>query len=184
MNIARRHPLGHRVPALTLGLLLLSLGCGGDRSTGDRAGTVNWTLAIRPVAPSLATGQSVPFQAPSPWGGVDQWSVVPASAGTITSTGLFTASGAATTCTVFAVWSQDVRYAASTIVTILPAPPPAVSSPEFVQTFGAEQTVPDGSIANAAIVDEPIPAIVSASAGGLIQIRHDFLPPVTTLLPR
>jgi len=110
--------------------------------------------------------------------------VVPASAGTITSTGLFTASGTATACTVLAVWSQDVRYAASTTVAILPAPPPAVTSPELVQTFGADQTVPDGSIANAAIVDEPIPAIVSASADGLIQVRHDFLPPTTTLLPK
>jgi len=164
--------------ALFLGLL--GLGCGGTRITGDRAGTVNQTLVVTPGNPTLTAGQSLQFQATAPWGSGAQWSVEPASAGTITPGGLFTAYGAGT-CTVLAAWIQDVRYAASTVVTIVPALPQAVSSPNYVQASGASQATSDGATLNYAIVGEPAQAVTSTSATQSLQIRHGFLPPVPAL---
>lgn len=158
-------------------LLLLGLGCFGTNRSSDRAGAVNGNMAILPEAPSLLPGQTVQFSASVPWEGGVTWSVLPASAGTISATGLFTASAAPGAATVFAVWSKDVRYTASTGVNVLPPPAPAESSPNLAQASGAQQTAGAG-IANAALVGEAVPSTTSVSANGAIQVRHGFTPPV------
>ena len=86
---------------------LLFLGCTGGHRSGDRAGTINWTMTVLPATPSLIVGQSVQFSASTPWGNEAQWSVLPTTAGLITPGGLFTAANTPGPCTVYAVWSKD-----------------------------------------------------------------------------
>jgi hypothetical protein len=154
--------------------LALALGCSGGRNTGDRAGTINWTMTILPASPTLYAGQSVQFSASTPWGNETQWSVLPATAGIITASGLFSASTTPGPCTVLAVWSKDVRYTASTSVTVAAAPAAAVISPNLVQAFGAQQTVPGTTLANGAVVGEPVPATTATTTSQAIKVRHGF----------
>ncbi len=172
-----RHSL---VVALLLGpVLMLGPGCGGSRISGDHVGTLNWKLRITPdPLPPLVTGQSMTLQARTPWGGQALWSVIPASAGTITPDGLFTAGANPGTGTVFAAWAQDVRYTASTSLTILEPPPPMVTSPDMVLALGAQQTAIGSSLTNGAVAGEGVLAQVATSQDGTIQVRHGFLPPV------
>lgn len=170
----RRRSLLVSVALLTT---ILGLGCFGTNKSSDRAGAVNGNMAILPQAPSLLPGQTVQFSAGVPWDGEVAWSVLPASAGTMSATGLFTASATPGAATVFAVWSKDVRYTASTAVSVLPPPAPAESSPGLAQASGAQQ-VAAGGIANAAVVGEAVPSTTAASANGAIQVRHGFTPPV------
>ncbi|GLH74419.1 hypothetical protein GETHLI_29210 [Geothrix limicola] len=163
---------------LPLACLLLGLGCFGTNRSSDRAGTANGKLTVLPEAPTVVAGHTLQFSASTPWGNDVIWSVVPASEGSISTTGLFTASGPPGTATVFAVWAKDVRYVASTRVTILAPAPPAVISPHLVQAFGAAQTVPGTAISNAVVGGETVPAKTAASANEAIQVRHGFDPPV------
>ena len=158
--------------------LVLLVGCGGSSRSGDHVATVNWTMTITPGTGSLAVGQSLQFVASTPWGNQTQWSVMPASAGTITSSGLFTAGATTGTCILYAVWSQDVRYTASANVTILPAPPAAVTTPNFVQASGTTQVVTGTAIGNSPVVGESIPAVnVTVVGDPTIKVRHGFEPP-------
>lgn len=157
--------------------LSLSLGCFGTNRSSDRAGAVNGNMAILPEAPSLLPGQTVQFSTGTPWGDEVTWSVLPSSAGTISAKGLFTAASVPGTATVFAVWSKDVRYTASTGVNVLPPPAPAESSPSLAQASGAQQTA-GSDVANAVVVGEPVPAATATSANGAIKVRHGFSPPV------
>lgn len=158
--------------------LALLLACGGSSRSGDHVATINWTMTITPGTGSVAVGQSLQFVASTPWGNQTRWSVMPASAGTITSSGLFTAGSATGTCTLYAVWSQDVRYTASAVVTILPPPPPAVITPNFVQAFGGSQVVTGTTVVNTPVVGEPIPATNATAIGdSTIKVRHGFEPP-------
>jgi len=159
-------------------LLLVGLGCMGTNNSSDRAGTVNGRMAILPETPSLVTGGTVQFLASTPWGSEATWSVSPASVGSISSSGLFTASATPGRATVFAVWPKDVRYTASTSVIVLPPPAPAESSPNLSQTFGAQQTVPGTGTSNTAIVGGTVPATTASTANGAITVRHGFDPPV------
>ena len=168
----RRHSL------IPLGLLLLGLGCFGTNHSSDRAGTVNGRMTILPESPSLLPGQTVQFSASTPWGSGAIWSVLPATAGSISTTGLFTASSTPGHATVYAVWTKDVRYTASTGLSVLAPPAPAEISPNLVQSFGAQQTVPGTAIANAVVVGETIPAVAATTSNGVIQVRHGFDPPV------
>ena len=162
--------------SLTLALLL-GLGCAGSHPSGDHPGTLNWALTIVPGAPYVIVGQTIQFQASTPWGGSALWSVQPSSAGTITPGGLFTAGSLPATCTLFAMWSEDVRYTASATVTILAPPPPAASSANYVEASGAQQTSTGGAISNGSVVGEDVQALVSSSANQTLQVRHGFLPP-------
>ena len=174
MTPSNLKPLGL---ALALGAFLLpGLGCGGSRKTGDQAGTGNWVLRITPDQAAIAAGQTLQFQAATPWGGGVQWAVEPASAGTMDASGLFTASSTLGSCTILAVWSKDVRYTASTSLTVLTPPPAADSTPGLVQAPGSLQTTSGGAYANGAVAGESVPAITSASANATFQVRHGFLP--------
>ncbi|NTW87154.1 MAG: hypothetical protein HGB30_13440 [Holophagaceae bacterium] len=166
--------LSRRLACLPFAVLL---GCTGGHRSGDRAGTINWTMTLLPATPSLIAGQSVQFSASTPWGNEAQWSVLPATAGLITPGGLFTAANTPGPCTVYAAWSKDVRYIASTTVTIRPIPAAAVISPSLVQAFGAQQAVTGTSIANGAVVGESVPATTATTADQAVKVRHGFDPP-------
>jgi hypothetical protein len=163
--------------AVPLGLLLLGVGCFGTNHSSDRAGEVNTKMTILPDAPSLLAGQSIQFSASTPWGHEALWSVLPATAGRISATGLFTATTPGR-ATVLAVWAKDVRYTASTAVSVLAPPAPAQSSPNLVQASGTQQTVPGTAIAHAAVVGEAIPATTATTVNGTLQVRHGFDPPL------
>jgi len=166
-------------------LLVLGLGCGGTRVTGDRVDTVNQTLLLTPSAPVLVQGQSLQFQAATPWGSQAVWAVEPAGAGTVTASGLFTAGSTSGACTVLAVWSQDVRYTATAAVLVITPPSSAQDtatasiSPNYVNAFGAQQGAGTGASAwaNGAVVGEAEASTLSTSASGGYQNRAGFLPP-------
>jgi hypothetical protein len=167
---------GHSL--VSLGLLLLGLGCFGTNHSSDRAGAVNGRMTILPESPLLLPGQTVQFTASTPWGSGAIWSVLPATAGSISATGLFTASTVPGSAMVYAVWAKDVRYTASTGLIVLAPPAPAEISPNLVQAFGTQQTVPGTAIAHAAVVGEAVSAVMATTSNGAIQVRHGFDPPV------
>lgn len=168
------------LPGLSLLLLLAacSSGGGGGTVTGDHAGTPDPKLALTPPSATLAVGQTLQFTAATPWGKDVTWSVLPASGGTITAGGRFTASGAPGRYTIVAIWKNDARYTATAATTIVAAPPPAELNPDLVQTPGAAQGSTDGKLANHAILGEATPPVVSKDASGVTEVRHGFAPPV------
>lgn len=163
-----------RLLPAALGLLLL--GCGGGSASGDKAGAVNRVLQISPAQAELAPGQSIQFSPSGAWDGGLKWTVLPSGAGTISSTGVFTAGTAQGTVQILAVWSQDVRYTATASATILPAPPPAESTPSIALANGNQQTSSTGTSANASVLGESFPATTASSASGHTQLRHGFSP--------
>ncbi|NTW87270.1 MAG: hypothetical protein HGB30_14025 [Holophagaceae bacterium] len=157
--------------------LLLLLACGGaDRVTGDRAGTLNQVMTVSPAVASLSVGQSLQFTASIPWGGTATWSVVPATGGTFTSGGLFTAAAAPGSYRIVAMWNGDVRYTALAQATILPPPPPAVSRPDIAAASGSQQGSASGQVQNAAVVGEPVVAARSADGSATAKVRHGYDP--------
>ena len=162
---------------LSAASLLLLLGCGGaDRITGDRAATLNQVLTISPAVATVSVGQSLQFTAVIPWGGTATWSVVPATGGTFTPSGLFTAATAPGSYRIVAMWNGDVRYTAMAQATILPPPPPAVSRPDIAAASGSQQGSASGGVQNAAVVGEPVVATRSADANATEQVRHGYNP--------
>lgn len=157
--------------------LLLALACGGgDRITGDRTATVGQVMTISPAVATLAPGQTVQYTATTPWGGTASWSVVPATGGTFSSTGLFTASSTQGSYRIVAMWNGDVRYSATAQATILPPPPPTTSKPDVVSASGSQQGSASGQVQNAAVVGEGIPAHSAADASATRQVRHGYNP--------
>jgi hypothetical protein len=165
--------------ALAATLLLATLACGGTRVSGDQAGATISPLRITPDAPAVVQGQALQFKAAPPWGGELKWTLVPATAGTLTQDGLFTAGTNVGTFTVLAVWSKDVRYTAGTTVTVVVPPLPAKTSPALVAASGSRQATPDGKLTNAAVAGEETPAVTSTSINQVFQVRHGFLPAPT-----
>ncbi len=164
---------------LPAALLLSALGCrGGSNTTGDPVAPINLVLAITPGTVSVAPGQTLQFSANAPLGNGITWSVQPATGGSITSAGLFTASSTQGQYQVLAMWNRDVRYTASATVTILPPPPVAVITPTLVQASGVQQTVPGTGIAHAVVVGESVPATNAVgSVDPNVKVRHGFEPP-------
>ncbi len=159
----------------TSALLLLACG-GGDRTTGDRLATINQVMTVSPAEATLSVGQSLQFTAVIPWGGTATWSVVPATGGTFTPGGLFTAASAPGSYRIVAMWNGDVRYTASAQATVLPPPPPAVSRPDVVSANGSQQGSASGAVQNAAVVGEPMVVRTAADASATVQVRHGYTP--------
>ena len=159
--------------------LLLALACGGgDRVTGDRAGTVGQVMTISPAVATLAPGQTQQYTATTPWGSSSTWTVVPATGGTFSATGLFTAATTPGSYRIVAMWNGDVRYSATAQATILPPPPPAVIKPDVVSASGSQQGSASGSIQNAAVVGEPVAARSAADTSATAQVRHGYDPEI------
>jgi hypothetical protein len=163
-----------------IGLLLLASGCtgGGDRTTGDHAGQPNGKFTVTPAAATVIAGQTQQFSAVSPWGSGAVWSVLPATGGSFSANGTFTASSTAGQYQIVAMWNNDVRYTATASVSIVPPPLPAQINPNLVQAFGVRQASGSGTTRNTPVVGEAVPARTAATPSGTEQVRHGFDPPV------
>ncbi len=163
---------------LLAGALAVSgmVGCtmGGDKAPGDRAGQLNGPFAITPPTAQVLLGQTFHFSASSPWGGGATWSVLPATAGTIDAKGTFTAGTTPGTCRIVAMYDNDPRYTATASVHMLTAIPAQVN-PALVQASGKLQV--QGTLRNAIVVGEGVPARTSVTADGALRVRHGFEPP-------
>ena len=128
-----------------LGFLLLLAGCGSNSTyTGDHTNKNDYALSITPATPIVTAGHTVQLTGKSPWGSGAVWSVLPASAGAIDSTGRFTAGSAPTTATIVAMWKDDVRYTATAPATIVAPPVATVTVPSSTLTRNTAEaaTVP------------------------------------------
>lgn len=157
----------------TLGLLLAQA-CGGGRAVGDKAGAASSMLQITPAEAQLAPGQSLQLSVQGSWAGGLRWAVVPSTGGTVSSTGLFTASSNQGLVQIVAVWNQDVRYAATAMITILPPPLPAQSTPALISASGNAQGSLTGTIRNTALAGEGIPATTASDTTQLVTVHHGF----------
>jgi len=108
------------------------------------------------------------------------WTVSPASGGTITSGGVYTASATPGTYKVVATWtSQNGRSSttASASVEVIPAPQTVSElNPDIVQASGASQW--SGNTANGAVVGQLVPWMISADPADNIQVGVGFTPPI------
>jgi hypothetical protein len=122
------------------------------------------------------------FTPSRPDGGSLTWSVNPASGGTITSAGVYTASGTAGNYSVVATWTPSNPAAGTAIggsaavVVLPPVQPGAELNTDLVQASGAIQI--SGTVQNAAIVGQPVPSAISTGLSGTVQIRSGFTIPV------
>jgi hypothetical protein len=136
---------------------------------------------ITPAVATIVAGQTSVFTTNSTTGRVT-WAVVPATGGTFNGSGSFTASSTLGPFQILAQWWPSgngilVSTSATATVSVVAPPLPAVSSPGYAQASGTQQTASATTITNGAVVGEPFPAAVAASATQSIQIRDDFLPP-------
>ena len=175
--------------ALMLPLIALGLaGCGGGfRDSASPSQNVLVHLSLIPSLITVAAGSNITFNTlftpGPPEGGSLTWSVNPATAGTITSAGVYTASGTAGNCTVVATWTPSnplagtTRISGSATVRVLPvAQQGAELNTNFTQASGAIQA--NGVIQNAAIVGQPVPSVISTDPNGNIQLHSGFTIPV------
>jgi hypothetical protein len=143
-------------------------------------------LSVNPSSITLTAGSTTTFtavfSASPPEGGSLTWAVTPANGGTITSGGVYTASGTAGHHTIVATWTPGNRalsssFSGSATVEVLPVPQiDAALNSELVQASGAIQVY--GTIQNAAIVGQPVPSVISADPNGDIRVRSSFTPPL------
>ena len=138
------------------------------------------SLTVVPSAATVAPRSTTTFSAsPSPPQGFSVvWSVSPATAGTITNAGIFTASQTAASGLVIATWlpsdpSTGKPITGSASVTVLQPSPP---STDMTQASGVVQT--SGSIENAAIAGERLGSVVSTDASGNTQLTSGFSVPI------
>ena len=138
------------------------------------------SLTVEPSSVTVAVGSTTTFSAsPSPPQGFSVvWSVSPATAGTITNSGILTASATAASGMVVASWlpanpltGRPVTGSAS--VTVLQPTPP---NTDMTQASGVIQA--SGSIENAAVAGERLGIVVSTDASGNTQSRSGLPVPV------
>lgn len=168
--------------ALTF-VLAGSTGCGGG--SASESGFPNpkplpVKLAVSPSSVMVAAGSTTTFSAsPSPPPGFSlAWSVSPANGGTITSSGLYTASETAANCMVVATWIPSTMAAGNRIsgsATVMVLQPMALNT-DFTQASGVIQT--SGAIQNAVMVGERIPSVTSTDPTGNVRARSGFPIPV------
>jgi len=135
--------------------------------TVDAGSTTTFMVAITPSPPV---------------GGSLTWSVNPASGGTITSAGFYTASGTAGNYKIIAKWTAcdptaGTSVSGSATVKVLPPPQPdAELNPNFVQASGSFQS--SGKIQNTAIVGQMVPFTALTDDNSTVQIMTGFTIPV------
>jgi hypothetical protein len=172
----------HRITLMLAWITLALAGCAGYVSPNPHS----VTLTVNPGSAIVAEGSVTRFTAvytPSqPEGGSLTWAVVPATGGTITSDGVYTASGAPGHYTLVATWTaKDVAkngtFNNSASVEILPLPQSsAVLNPDLVEASSAEQT--GGAVQNGVVIGQPVPFVVSTDPNGNIEVQNGFIPPI------
>jgi len=171
------------LPLLIAGLA----GCGFTSSNGGFPNpSPSASVSVNPSSAAVAAGSTVTFNAmftPGiPAGGSLTWAINPASGGTITSSGVYTASGTAGTYSVVATWTPSNPAAAKIIsgsasVEVLPAPQVGAElTPYLTQSSGAIQA--SSTIQNGAIAGQLVPSVISPDPSGNVQVRSGFTIPV------
>ena len=137
-------------------------------------------LTVNPSSITVPVGSTTTFTAsPGPPSGFSLvWSVSPSSGGTITNSGVYTASETAASYAVIATWvptnpSVGNRITGSAMVTVLR---PVGLNVDLTEASGAIAT--SGPIQNAAIVGENLSAVTSTDPTGKTQARSGFPIPV------
>lgn len=172
---------------VALGLIVLgATGCRDIAPTQGGPQPPSTSVSVTPSSITVAAGSTTTFTAlftPGvPEGGSLTWSVNPASGGTITSSGDYTASTTAGNYTIVATWTPSNSAAGTTIsgsatVEVLPVPQPeAELNTGAVLASGANQA--SGRIQNAAIVGQVFPFVRSTDPEGDVQASSGFTIPV------
>ncbi len=134
-------------------------------------------LVVTPAAVMVVPGQQVQFTLASPAGAEVTWSVQPATEGTITQSGLFTAAArpveVAEMCTVMATLKSDPTKIGLAVVTFQILPPV-----NMVAASGRRQSA-DG-IEVESVVQEPVTSVTAISADGTTEVRSGFYPSGST----
>ena len=137
-------------------------------------------LTVIPSSIALVEGTTTTFSAsPNPPQGFSLvWSVSPASGGTITNSGVFTAAQTPEICNVVAAWvptspSVGNQITGAATVTVLR---PVALNLDLIQAAGAIET--SSTTQNAAIVGENISGVTSTDPTGKTQLRSGFPIPV------
>ena len=169
--------------ALALPAVVLSIvGCAGSFPNPESPTAVSVNPPSITVAAGSATTFAAVFTPNSPDGGSLTWSVNPASGGTITDAGVYTAPGTAGSYRVVATWtpassSAGGKITGSAIVNVLPAAQlGAALNPDLVQASGVSQG--NGLIQNGAIVGQSDAFLISVDPNGDVQVRSGFAIPV------
>lgn len=203
LRLLRRVNPSRRRMALALWLILpVLVGCTSgfphpeSPSTSQPPSTPT-TVSVSPTSVIVAAGSTTSFIAvftPSlPSGGSLSWAVNAPAAGTISSTGMYTASVTPGNYTVTATWTPSVSSAgtilsASAAVQVLPVPQQSiVINPVITQATGAVQTA-SGGVQNAGIARQEVPWMSSQDSSGRVQVQSGFVIPVlcagtTTVCP-
>lgn len=169
--------------------LALTLAVAGIPSCGSGSRVENYSpnpqplpvaLTVIPSSIALVEGTTTTFSAsPNPPQGFSLvWSVSPASGGTITNSGVFTAAQTAEICNVVAAWvptspSVGNQITGAATVTVLR---PVALNLDLIQAAGAIET--SSTTQNAAIVGENISGVTSTDPTGKTQLRSGFPIPV------
>jgi hypothetical protein len=170
-------------------LLLFVLGIAGCRNGGGGfPGPLSISISVNPASITVPAGSLTTFAAlfapTSPQGGTLTWTVSPANGGTVTSAGLYTASGTAGNYVVAATWTPTVPGAGTSItgsasvVVLPPAQLVGELNTNLVQASGGVQVF--SVIQNSAVVGQPVPFITSTDSSGNVQSRSGFSIPVCT----
>ena len=180
-----------RLDRIYIVIPLTMLGIAGCGSLPNPAAP-SYDVSVSPSSVTVAAGSTTRFTAsftPSrPEGGSLTWSVNPASGGTITTAGLYTASATVGNYRVVATWtpSNPVPGAiirASAAVDVL-APPQlgAELNPDLIQASGAIQI--SGAIQNATVVGQPVHPVISRGPNGSVEVLSGFTLPVLVACPK
>ena len=138
------------------------------------------SLTVSPSSVTVAPGSTTSFSASPvpPQGFSVVWSVSPATAGTITNSGVFTASERAASGTVVATWlpsnplTGKPTTGSASVIVLQPEP----SSVDATQASGVIQTA--SHVENAAIAGQRIGSVVSSDPSGNTQLTSGFSVPV------
>jgi len=120
---------------LICGALLLLSACGGQKNNGADVAGVNTAITITPGNSLLTVGKSQTYAAQNVFGTEYSWTVIPASLGTFTPNGTFTATTAGSGVIV-ASSLKDARYVGTTSLQTVAAPVATVTAPPFVLAGG------------------------------------------------
>ena len=174
---------------IALPVMILSLaGCGFTSSSGGfpNPGATLISLSVNPSSITVAAGATTTFTAlytPStPAGGSLTWAVNPSNGGTITSSGVYTASGTAGNYSVIATWTPPGAAggkitSGSATVEVLPAPQVGAElNPNLMQASGTIQA--SSGIQNAGVIGQLVPSVTSTDSGNNVQVRSGFTIPV------
>ena len=176
------------LPILAGVLLFTTWACSGGSSGSTSSGTSSSTsgtpsggssggstATLQPANATVTEGQTLQYQVtPAPATGTATWVVQPASGGTLTAAGLFTATGTPGAYTIVCEGTGGSTLA-TTQVTIQAAAAPAVVTPNALAAPGGQATSASG-LNLSSVLGESFPAVMSEDASGLYQIRSDFDP--------